>query len=197
MPEPLLGGRVELCMASPLAQSHMRRGERRPHRVLKESAAHPSAASSSQGYAALFLSFGCPSGQGLDFVTATPSTGCFHRSLRRRSKERRQGRILKTHVSEYSPVATSFGLLPDPERSTASFIASTIINGLILALLFILGAMARQVVVEHHYENTELIFPITPPPLPKVKLPPPPKIKPPEVEVACLRRSPCPSPGRT
>jgi TonB family protein len=81
-----------------------------------------------------------------------------------------------------SPVSSSFGLLPDPERSRASFIASTIINSLILALLFIIGAMARQVVVEHHYENTELMVPITPP-LPRVKLPPPPKIKAPEVEV--------------
>ena len=37
---------------------------------------------------------------------------------------------------------------------------------------------AREVIVEHKYEQTELILPTTPPPE-KVKIPPPPKIAPP------------------
>jgi TonB family protein len=82
----------------------------------------------------------------------------------------------------YSLGRTSFGLLPEPERSPASFIASTIINGLILALFLVIGAMARQVIVVHHYENTELIFPITPP-RPTVNLPAPPIIKPPDTKL--------------
>jgi TonB family protein len=85
-------------------------------------------------------------------------------------------------IPNYSQDRTTFGLLPEPARSPASFIASTVINGLILAALFILGAMARQVVVKHKYESTLLIFPKTPPPRPAVKLPEPPKINPPEVQ---------------
>jgi TonB family protein len=85
-------------------------------------------------------------------------------------------------IPNYSQDRTTFGLLPEPDRSPASFVASTVINGLILAALFIIGAMARQVVVEHKYENTALIFPTTPPPRPTVKLPEPPIIKPPEVQ---------------
>jgi TonB family protein len=85
-------------------------------------------------------------------------------------------------IPNYSQDRTTFGLLPESSRSPASFIASSVINGLILMALFIIGAMARQVVVEHKYENTLLIFPKTPPPRPVVKLPEPPHIKPPEVQ---------------
>lgn len=76
------------------------------------------------------------------------------------------------------PVSTSFGLLPEPERSTASFITSAIINGLILALILYLGATARHIIQQRQYEQTILIIPETqePPPPPKVKLPEPPKI---------------------
>jgi TonB family protein len=77
---------------------------------------------------------------------------------------------------------TNFGLLPEPEHSPLSFIVSTVINGLILALFLIVGAMARQAIVEHHYENTELVFPIASP-RPTVKLPAPPTIKPPETQL--------------
>jgi TonB family protein len=77
----------------------------------------------------------------------------------------------------YSPGRTRFGLLPEPDRSPASFIASTAINGSILAAFLIIGAMARQVIVKHAYESTVLILPITPPPT--TRLPQPPKIKPP------------------
>lgn len=80
----------------------------------------------------------------------------------------------------YTPGRTNFGLLPEPERSPASFITSAVINGLILALMLYLGATARNIIVEHKYEQTELIIPNTPPPE-KVKLPQPPKIKPPDM----------------
>jgi TonB family protein len=80
----------------------------------------------------------------------------------------------------YSPGRTNFGLLPEPDRSPISFIASMGVNGLILAALLLIGAMAKQVIVEHRYENTVLILPTPPPPTPRVKLPEPPKIKPPK-----------------
>ena len=79
----------------------------------------------------------------------------------------------------YTPGRTNFGPLPDPERSTVSFITSALINGSALALLLYIGATARHVLEQHHYEFTELIAPTTPPPEPKVKVPPPPKVQPP------------------
>lgn len=93
-------------------------------------------------------------------------------------------------LPNYTQNRTTFGLLPEPERSTASFIASTVINGLILAALFMLGAMARQIVVERKYENTALIFPTPAPPRPAVKLPEPPRIKPPDVQLTPPRITP-------
>jgi TonB family protein len=76
-----------------------------------------------------------------------------------------------------------FGLLPEPERSPASFISSALINGLILALLLFIGANARQMIQQRQIEQTILIVPDTnePPPPPKVKLPEPPKIEPPKL----------------
>jgi TonB family protein len=53
------------------------------------------------------------------------------------------------------------------------------VNGSILALILYIGAQARQVIVEHKYEFTELIVPTTPPPPPKVKVTPPPELPPP------------------
>lgn len=79
----------------------------------------------------------------------------------------------------YTPGRTNFGPLPDPERSTVSFLTSSIINGMILALVLYVGATARHVLEQHHYEMTELIVPTTPPPQPKVKVTPPPKLPPP------------------
>ena len=76
-------------------------------------------------------------------------------------------------------VSTNFGLLPDPERSTASFITSTLVNGTILAVILYIGATAKQVMDQHKYEFTELIVPTTPPPPPKVKVTPPPELPPP------------------
>jgi TonB family protein len=80
----------------------------------------------------------------------------------------------------YTPGRTNFGLLPEPERSTASFVTSSVINGIILALVLYIGATAKHVLEQHHYEMTELIAPTTPPPQPKIKEPPPPKLPPPE-----------------
>jgi TonB family protein len=80
----------------------------------------------------------------------------------------------------YSPEQASFGLLPEPQTSPASFISSMVINGLILVTLVYIGATARKVLEEHKYEDTVLIVPTAPPPPVKIKLPPPPKITPPE-----------------
>jgi TonB family protein len=80
----------------------------------------------------------------------------------------------------YTPGRTNFGPLPEPERSTASFITSAMVNGSILALILYIGATAKQVIEQHKYEFTELIVPMKPPPEPpKVKVPPPPELPPP------------------
>ena len=71
----------------------------------------------------------------------------------------------------YSPDQINFGLLPEPERSAVSFIASMGINGLIVLTMVIVGAMARRVIVEHRYEDTVLIVPTMPPPTPAIKNP--------------------------
>ncbi|MDE3186572.1 MAG: energy transducer TonB [Acidobacteriota bacterium] len=76
----------------------------------------------------------------------------------------------------YSPERTSFGLLPEPEGRSASFITSSVVNLMILAAVLYVGMAARHAIQEHKYEQTELIFPRTPPPPPKVKVKiPPPK----------------------
>jgi TonB family protein len=87
----------------------------------------------------------------------------------------------------YSPGRTNFGLLPEPESSPASFISSTVINGLVLLLMLYIGATAKRVIEEHKYEDTVLIVPTTPPPPVKVKLPEPPKITPPEPPKVALK----------
>jgi TonB family protein len=83
----------------------------------------------------------------------------------------------------------SFGLLPEPEGRSASFLTSAVINLMILASVLYIGLMARHVIQTHHFEQTELIFPTTPPPPPqvKVKVTPPPKLpEPPKPEVVKL-----------
>lgn len=87
--------------------------------------------------------------------------------------------IERTGEGVYTPGRMNFGLLPEPERSTGAFIASIVVNGSIMAAVFILGMMVKHVIVEHHYEQTLLIAPTTPPPPPKVKVTPPPKLPPP------------------
>ncbi len=79
----------------------------------------------------------------------------------------------------YYPGRLTFGMLPEPEGRSASFITSAVINGSILALILLVSMMAKQV-IQRHYEVTTLIAPSTPPPPePKVKPIPPPKLPPP------------------
>jgi TonB family protein len=84
-------------------------------------------------------------------------------------------------IDRYSTRA-NFGLLPEPERSPASFFTSALVNTTILALAIYVGMTAKRAVQEHKYEQTELIFPTTPPPPPvKLKIPPPPPIETPKL----------------
>jgi len=81
----------------------------------------------------------------------------------------------------YTPGRTNFGLLPEPERSAGSFIASMLVNATILGVAIAVGMTAKKAIEAHHYEETILIVPNTPPPPPpppKVKMPDPPKIEP-------------------
>jgi TonB family protein len=87
--------------------------------------------------------------------------------------------VLSTPGTPYTPGRTNFGLLPEPERSPASFFTSLVINGLIVLIAIYLGSQVKKL-VQHKYEETVLILPTTPPPPPKVKLPEPPKITPPQ-----------------
>ena len=78
------------------------------------------------------------------------------------------------------PIRANFGLLPETKRSPASFVTSAVINVLVLALAIYVGMAAKKVIETHKFEQTELIFPVEPPPPPKIripvpKLPPPPK----------------------
>ncbi|MDR3739359.1 MAG: TonB family protein [Terracidiphilus sp.] len=70
----------------------------------------------------------------------------------------------------------NFGLLPEPEGRTKSFLTSTAVNLTILALVLYVGMMAKHVIEQHRFQQTELLFPTTPPPQPKVKITPPPKL---------------------
>jgi len=74
---------------------------------------------------------------------------------------------------------SNFGLLPEPEGRLRSFITSMAVNAVILALMIYIGATVKHVMEVHRYEQTELFIPTTPPPTPKVKVPPPPKLPPP------------------
>jgi TonB family protein len=76
---------------------------------------------------------------------------------------------------------TTFGLLPEPEGRSASFITSVLVNGTILALALIAGILIKPSIVARRFEQTTLILPSTPPPPPKIKvetfkLPEPPKV---------------------
>ena len=74
------------------------------------------------------------------------------------------------------PGPTNFGLLPEPEGRSAPFITSVTVNVVIAALMIYVGMTAKHALQEHKFEQTELIFPTTPPPQPKFKTPPPPKL---------------------
>ena len=82
------------------------------------------------------------------------------------------------------PVPANLGLLPEPERRPGSFITSAVVNLTILAVAIYAGMTAKHVIEAHHYEQTELIFPTTPPPPPlkmKTPAPPPPKVETPKL----------------
>jgi TonB family protein len=85
---------------------------------------------------------------------------------------------MKMQMSGY-PGRTTFGLLPEPEGRSAPFLTSVTVNVIILGLVIYIGMTAKRVMQEHKFEQTELIFPTTPPPQPKFKTPPPPKLPPP------------------
>src|SRR6516165_7695899 len=74
------------------------------------------------------------------------------------------------------PGRTSFGLLPEPEGRSTPFITSATLNLILLGLFLYIGMTAKHVIQQHKFEQTELIFPTTPPPQPKIKTPPPPKL---------------------
>ena len=80
-----------------------------------------------------------------------------------------------------NPIRANFGLLPEPERSAASFVTSAIVNTTILALVIYIGMTAKKVIQAHRYEQTELIFPTAPPPPVKLKVPPPPRVEQPKL----------------
>lgn len=83
-----------------------------------------------------------------------------------------------------TPGSFSFGLLPEPEGRSGSFVTATVINMMILVTILYVGMMAKHAIQVHRFEQTELIFPTQPPPEVKVKVPPPPKLPdPPKVEV--------------
>lgn len=63
---------------------------------------------------------------------------------------------------------TSFGLLPEPEGRSASFVTSMVVNGLILLLVLYIGTMARKTLIQRQYQETLLILPS------RDKEPPPP-----------------------
>jgi TonB family protein len=98
------------------------------------------------------------------------------------------------------PGRATFGLLPEPERSPASFITSIVVNGLVLILLLYIGSTAKKTLEQHRYQETLLIVPAKqPPPPPKVKMPPPPpveeQVKPPEVQFEAPKiKAPKPEP---
>lgn len=81
-------------------------------------------------------------------------------------------------VMDQYPGNLQFRMLPEGEGRRASFLTSAVINVVVLALAIWAGMLAKHV-IQHHYEQTELIFPTKQPPQPKVRVKtlPPPKIK--------------------
>jgi TonB family protein len=82
---------------------------------------------------------------------------------------------MKMQMSGY-PGRSTFGLLPEPEGRSAPFVTSATVNVIILGLVIYVGMTAKRVMQQHKFEQTELIFPTTPPPPPKFKTPPPPRL---------------------
>src|SRR5271163_2460105 len=93
------------------------------------------------------------------------------------------------------PISDTFGLLPDPRGRLSSFTVSVTVN-VVLGALFIWAAIAQlhKTPPLPRYESTALIF-ATPPPAPE-PLPPVPHIKvtPPPVIVDAPRKIELPKP---
>ena len=75
----------------------------------------------------------------------------------------------------------TFGLLPEPEGRMGSFGMSMVLNVTLAALMLLLTIAQVHQVQEHRYQTTQLIFPVEQPkqyvpPVPKIKLPPPPQV---------------------
>lgn len=86
------------------------------------------------------------------------------------------------------PIRADFGLLPEPQRSPGSFFTSAAVNLAILAIVLYVGMTAKHAIEAHKFEQTQLIFPTTPPPPPiKVKMPPPPKLETPKLPEVILQ----------
>ena len=79
-----------------------------------------------------------------------------------------------------SPEQPIFSLLPRPEGRRRSFVVSSIVNLVILGICLFVGMSAPKV-IEQHYEVTQLLAPILPPPL-KIRPPRPPAPRKPELE---------------
>jgi len=71
-----------------------------------------------------------------------------------------------------SPDHVIFGLLPQPEGRRRSFVTSSILNLAILSVCIFAGMSAPKV-MERHYEETQLVAPVMPPPM-KIRQPRPP-----------------------
>ena len=53
----------------------------------------------------------------------------------------------------YSPGQLTFGMLPEPEGRSVSFITSAVINGCILALILVISMMAKHVIQQHYRDD--------------------------------------------
>jgi TonB family protein len=84
-------------------------------------------------------------------------------------------------ATDNSMKRATFGLLPEPEGRMGSFGMSMVINVTVGALMLLLTIAQVHQVQEHRYQTTQLIFPVEQPkpyvpPVPRIKLPPPPQI---------------------
>ena len=94
-------------------------------------------------------------------------------------------------ATDNSVKRATFGLLPEPEGRVGSFGMSMVINVTVAALLLLLTIAQVHQVQEHRYQTTQLIFPVEQPkpyvpPVPKIKIIPPPpvvKIEQPKIEM--------------
>lgn len=90
----------------------------------------------------------------------------------------------------YSTGQITFGLLPEPEGRSASFVVSSAINATILIICLVVGMMAKQV-IHQDFEETQIVFQHEPPATPKVKPPVPVKLpEPPPVVHAVKMEAP-------